>query len=88
MPNLKSAKKRMRQTVTRTARNASVRTRIRTARRAFFEAAEQGDKEASEAAFRSYCSVLDKAAKTRLIKRNNAIRRKNRAAARLRALAS
>ena len=88
MPNLKSAKKRMRQNVVRRERNQRVRTRIKNARRAMMESLEAKDPEAGAVALRTYCSVLDKAAKRGVIKKNTAIRRKTNAANRLRQLAS
>jgi len=88
MPNLKSAKKRMRQSEKRRARNAQVRTRIKTARRSLMEALEGKDMEVAEKAYRVYCSVLDKAAKKGVIKKNTAIRRKTNAANGLRKLVS
>ncbi len=80
MPNLKSAKKRMRQNEVRYNRNVQVRTRIKSARRSMMEALESKDAEAGQVAFRSYSSVLDKAAKAGVIKKNTAIRRKTNAA--------
>jgi small subunit ribosomal protein S20 len=88
MPNLKSAKKRMRQNVVRRERNQQVRTRIKNARRAVMESLEAKDAAAGENAFRAYCSVLDKAAKRGVIKKNTAIRRKTNAANRLRTISS
>lgn len=88
MPNLKSAKKRMRQNVVRHDRNQQVRTRLKNARRTMMDTLEAKDAEAGEAAFRSYCSVLDKAAKGGVIKKNTAIRRKTNAANNLRKIAS
>lgn len=88
MPNLKSAKKRMRQNVVRHDRNQQVRTRLKNARRTMMDTLEAKDTEAGEAAFRSYCSVLDKAAKGGIIKKNTAIRRKTNAANNLRKIAS
>ena len=86
MPNLKSAKKRMRSNVTCHARNLAVRTKVKNTRRKFMEAAESQDKTVMESSFREYCSALDKAAKKKVIKKNNAIRRKRCAANRLRAV--
>lgn len=80
MPNLKSAKKRMRQNVVRHDRNIQVRTRIKSARRSMMEALEAKDAEAGQTALRSYSSVLDKAAKDGVIKKNTAVRRKANAA--------
>ena len=79
MPNLKSAKKRMRQNVIRYDRNVQVRTRIKTARRSMMDALEAKDAEAGQVALRSYSSILDKAAKAGVIKKNTAIRRKTNA---------
>ncbi|HEY5653497.1 MAG TPA: 30S ribosomal protein S20 [Pontiella sp.] len=87
MPNLKSAKKRMRQDVVRHDRNVQVRTRIKSARRAMMEALEAKDAEAGAKALSSYSSVLDKAAKSGVIKKNTAIRRKTNAANGLRKIA-
>ena len=79
MPNLKSAKKRMRQNVVQYERNVQVRTRIKSARRSMMEALENKDAEAGATALRSYSSVLDKAAKAGIIKKNTAVRRKTNA---------
>jgi small subunit ribosomal protein S20 len=87
MPNLKSAKKRMRSNETCHARNLAVRTKVKNTRRKFMEAAESKEVTAMESTFREYCSALDKAAKKKVIKKNNAIRRKRCAANRLRAAA-
>lgn len=87
MPNLKSAKKRMRQNVKRREENLSVKTRVKSARRKFFEAVEEGRQSDADQCFRTYCSVLDKAAKNNVVSRNTAQRRKSRAQARLTATA-
>jgi len=88
MPNLKSAKKRMRQNEVRHDRNLQARTRVKNARRAMMETLEAKDATAGDVAFRTYCSVLDKAAKGGIIKKNTAIRRKSNAANNLRKIAS
>ncbi|MAI19810.1 MAG: 30S ribosomal protein S20 [Kiritimatiellaceae bacterium] len=87
MPNLKSAKKRMRQNEVRREQNLQVRTRVKSARRAMIEALSAGDAEQGEVALRSYHSVLDKAAKKGVIAKNTAIRRKTNASNQLRKLA-
>lgn len=87
MPNLKSAKKRMRQNVVRYDRNVQVRTRVKNARRSMMEALEAKDAEAGQTALRAYSSVLDKAAKLGVLKKNTAIRRKTNAANGLRKIA-
>ena len=88
MPNLKSAKKRMRQNLVRHERNQQVRTRLKNARRIMMETLEAKDAEAGDTAFRTYCSILDKAAKGGVIKKNTAVRRKTNAANGLRKIAS
>ncbi len=77
----------MRQNTVRHDRNVQVRTRIKTARRSMMEALEAKDAEAAEAAMKSYSSVLDKAAKVGVIKKNTAVRRKTNAANGLRKIA-
>ncbi|NLX26182.1 MAG: 30S ribosomal protein S20 [Lentisphaerae bacterium] len=88
MPNLKSAEKRMRQNEVRHDRNVQVRTRIKNARRAMLEALEDKNSEKGAEALRTYSSVLDKAAKAGVIKKNTAIRRKRDAANGLRKIVS
>ena len=88
MPNLKSAKKRMRQNVVQHDSNQQVRTRLKNARRTMMETLEAKDTAAGDAALRVYSSVLDKAAKGGIIKKNTAIRRKTNAANNLRKISS
>lgn len=88
MPNLKSQKKRMRSDEEKRVQNQGVRTRVKTVRRKMMEATATGDTVVTTATFREYCSVLDKAAKKGLIKKNTATRRKARAAAKLREVAA
>jgi small subunit ribosomal protein S20 len=87
MPNLKSAKKRMRVSERQRKENYSVRSRVRRYRRLFLAALAGEDKPAMQKAFSEYCSVLDKAAKRNVLKKNTAIRYKSRAANKLRAIA-
>jgi len=86
MPNVKSAKKRLRQNEVARRRNSAYKSRMRTTRRAFNEAVESGDVEKANAAYAEYCSALDKAAKKHIIKRNTSTRSKRRGAAKLREL--
>jgi len=86
MPNLKSAKKRLRVAERQTAENKVFRTRVRTARRKFDAALVAKDADLVRATFSNYCSTLDKAAKHNIIAKNTAIRSKSRASARVRAL--
>lgn len=83
MPNIKSAKKRLKTSVSAQLRNKRDRTMIRTSKRKFMEAIEAGNVELSAELFKKYCSALDKAAKRNVIKRNTSIRSKARAEKRL-----
>jgi len=83
MPNIQSAKKRMRQAARQQTRNRASRSRVTGMRRAFLAAVAGGDQAQSGTAFRAYCAALDRAAKRGAIKANNANRHKSRAAARL-----
>lgn len=84
MPNLRSAKKRMRIEETRRARNAAVKSTVRTyvtkARNAI--ASDEAAPETEEA-IRIAISNLDRAVRKGVIHRNNAARRKSRLMARL-----
>jgi len=86
MPNLKSAKKRMRTAEKARQRNRIVKRRVRRARRAVLEAVEAGDLAAAEEKFRLFTSVIDKAVKKGVYKPNTANRYKQRLAARMRVL--
>ena len=87
MPNIKSAKKRMRSSEKRRIGNMTVKTKVKSVRRKTREVLTAGVAETSEQAVREYSSVLDKAVKRGVIKKNTAIRRKKRAVAALRKLA-
>ena len=83
MPNIKSAKKRMRTSEKARVRNIATRTAITTARRKFIELIAAKDKEKTGESFKQYCSTLDKAVKKGVIKKQRAVRRKQRAAAQI-----
>ena len=87
MPNIKSAKKRLLTSEKARQRNMAVKTRVKTCRREFLNVVEGDDKAVAEEAYRNYCSVLDKAGKCGVVKRNTLIRRKGRAADKIRAMA-
>ena len=73
MANTKSAEKRARQTATRTARNRSVRSKLRRMQKQFSSAAKG---QAGE--LRALISEIDRAAKRGVVHRNAANRRKAR----------
>jgi small subunit ribosomal protein S20 len=86
MANHFSALKRARQTETRSARNRSNTSRLRTALRQLRESLAKGDKAAAESIFRETVSALDKAIQKGVIHENTASRYKSRLSARLNAL--
>jgi small subunit ribosomal protein S20 len=86
MANIKSALKRIRSSEKRREGNLVVKTRVKTARRKTLEALSAGVVDPAKEAVANYSSVLDKAVKRGVIKKNTAIRRKTRATEALRKL--
>ena len=75
MPRIKSAKKRMRQTKTRTARNKAARSELRTAIKKVRAA---GSPEEATQALRDAESAIDRAGRKNILHRNTAARTKSR----------
>ncbi len=86
MPNLSSAKKRMRQDAKRHSRNLWRKRRIKDQVKALDVALHGTDVKTAEAEFSKACSVLDKIAATGTIHKNTAARRKSRLSRRLKAM--
>ncbi len=86
MANIKSAKKRAKQTVVRNARNAGQRSMLRTAVKKVLKALEAHDADAAQAAFAVAQPILDRFSARGLIHRNKAARHKSRLTARIKAL--
>ena len=86
MANIKSAKKRAKQTVVRNARNVAQRSMLRTAVKKVVKALDANDAAGAETAFASAQPLLDRMAARGLIHRNKAARHKSRLTARLKAL--
>ena len=78
MANHPSAKKRARQTVVRTERNRSIRTRVKNATRAFREALASGDKAAAAAKLAEATRILRKSASQGVLHKATASRRVSR----------
>jgi len=83
MPNIASAKKRLRQNVKQRARNRSRKRAIREAQKELFARIDSNDMDGARKALDACFSKLDKAAKRNTIHRNKADRKKSRLAARL-----
>ncbi len=77
MPNIKSAKKRVKTSERNTLRNASVRSRVRTALKTAREAIAGGDSQAIEAALRVAFSEVDRAVKRKIFHKNAGARYKS-----------
>ena len=87
MANIKSAKKRAKQTVVRNARNVAQRSMLRTAVKKVVKALDANDAAGAETAFASAQPLLDRMAARGLIHKNKAARHKSRLTARIRAMA-
>ena len=74
MPHSLSAKKRIRQTEKRTVANKAVKSRIRTARRAFAKAIQANDLAAARQSLRACARLLHRAANRGPLHRNTAAR--------------
>ncbi len=83
MPNIKSAIKRVKTSEKARQANASNKSRLNTARRAFAAVIETGDEAARAEAFKKFSSAIDKAAKVGVISKNAVARRKSRAFAKI-----
>lgn len=83
-----SAKKRIRQNITRRARNRWRLRAMREAIKRFDGAVASGSPDEAKAAYRDAVSVIDKTAQKGPIHRNQANRRKSRLNARLKAMAA
>ena len=83
MPNISSAKKRLRQSLARRTRNRATKSELKTRIRKVLELSKAGDAEKTEAEFRTTVKKLDQAAAARIIHPNRASRLKSRISARL-----
>ena len=88
MPNIASAKKRLRQTTRRTAANRVRRSRVRTFVRKVEEAIESGNKEAAVQALHTAEPELIRGAQNGILHRNTAQRKVARLAKRVNAMES
>lgn len=78
MPTTKSAKKRLRQNITRRSRNRTVKSSVKTQVRKVREAVAAGDIQTAETEFREAAKKLDRAVAHRVIHANKASRTKSR----------
>jgi small subunit ribosomal protein S20 len=86
MPNIKSAKKRLKQSIVRRERNRSAKKAIRTECKKVIATVAAGNVEQAEAELRTATKLLDKSAAHHVIHRNAAARVKSRLSARIKKL--
>jgi len=87
LPNIKSAKKRVIVTKTKTLQNKIFRTQLKTDIKKFEAAVASGDKAAAEAAYVAAVKKVDQAAARGIIHKNAAARKKSRFTKKLNAMA-
>ena len=78
MANNKSAEKRVRQIAKRTDRNRAVKSRIKTLQKKALVAAGEGNNDEARKIFQEFSSVVDKAAKKNIFRKNKAANLKSR----------
>lgn len=78
MANIKSAKKRILVTATKTARNKSIKSAVKTSIRKVEAAAQAKNKEEAQVALSTAISTINKAASKGVYHKNNAARKVSR----------
>jgi small subunit ribosomal protein S20 len=86
MANNASARKRIRQTEKRTARNKARKSRVRSFLRKVEEAVKSGDKSAAQQAFRAAQPELQRAATKGIVHANTVARKLSRLSARVKSV--
>lgn len=86
MANIRSSEKDIRKTKVRTAHNQTVKSRIRTLRKKVLAAVETKDVAAAATSLSEFSAAADKAAKTKILKKNTSSRLKSRLALKVGAL--
>jgi small subunit ribosomal protein S20 len=88
MANTRSAAKQARASLRKGAQNKSIKSRLHSLEKKFLAAVSAQKSTDATELYRLLSSALDKAAKTRVIHRNNASRKKSRLSAHLKAKAA
>ncbi|MCD8293936.1 MAG: 30S ribosomal protein S20 [Clostridia bacterium] len=87
MPQIKSARKRVKQTTKRTLRNKSIKSAVKTEIKKMTALITAGDKAAAQARLPETCSVIDSAVSKGVLKKNTASRKKSSLALKINAMA-
>ena len=77
MPNIKSAKKRVKVTKAKNLQNQMAKSALKTVLKKFDAAAAAGDKSAAEDAYKVAVKAVDQAAAKHLLHKNNAAHKKS-----------
>ena len=77
MPNIKSAKKRVKVIATKTLQNKMFKTQLKTSIKKFLAAVESGNKEEAKAAYVVAVKKVDQAVAKNLLHKNNAAHKKS-----------
>lgn len=77
MPNIKSAKKRVKIIQTKTLQNKRIKSNLKTSIKKYKAALAEGDKELASKAYLEAVSKVDKAVSKGVIHKNNANRKKS-----------
>ena len=88
MANIKSARKRARQAVTRRVHNMSQRSEVRTCIKKVLAAVEAGDREVAEARYKDAVPMIDAMVNKGILHANKAARHKSRLNAKIRGIQS
>ena len=78
MPNIKSAKKRVKVISTKTLQNKMFKSQLKTIIKKFYAAVESGNKAEAEAAYLAAVKKIDQASARGLVHKNNAAHKKSR----------
>ena len=77
MPNIKSAKKRVKVSNTKNLQNKMFKSQLKTTVKKFYAAVESGDKEAAKAAYTAAVKKVDQAVAKGILHKNNAAHKKS-----------
>ncbi len=88
MPNTKSAEIRVRSSARKHVRNQAVKSRLKSLEKSYNQLVKAGKKPEADNALKSLISAFDKAAKTRVVHKATADRKKSRLTTRLQKTAS
>jgi len=87
MPNIKSAKKRVKVNAVKAKNNQMAKSELKTMLKKFHTAVETGDKATAAAAYTAAVKAVDQAAAKRLVHKNNAANKKSRMTIKLNGMA-